>query len=131
MGYQVTDQNRAARVLLRFADQVDEALELSGDPHGLHHVLLEILMDRAQLWDNDGGMIVTTVCDDSTGTTVSFWIAAGDLDSVLELSDEVCEWARSIGAIQVVMTGRRGWERVLASRGWEANRQLVSYGKAL
>ena len=44
--------------------------------------------------------------------------AAGDLDGVLALIDEVCSLARELGVTVAAIESRAGWERVLKGRGF-------------
>lgn len=105
-----------------------EALEHGGGTHSLNDVLAQIEKGDAQLWQNEGGVIVTEMKDTPNKRVVHFWLAAGELESVVALSKDVLAWAKEKGCEQATLAGRRGWERVLASEGWAPMLTVMSRG---
>lgn len=96
----------------------------SGPTHTVGDVLRLVAREQAQLWLSDGALIITEVCDEPLARVLNVWVATGELDPVLELSDRVEEWARENGCKYMTLVGRRGWLPVLRSRGWQ-NPQLL------
>lgn len=98
---------------------LDRALAYAGGTHTLGDVLRQILAGTAQLWEAEDAVIVTEVHDYPRMRVVHFWLAAGRLDAVVDLSHRVLNWAKGAGCARATLAGRKGWERVLAADGWE------------
>lgn len=122
------DSNRQALVAL--LPQLDKALAIGGNGYTIQDVLEECHDGSAQLWLQDGAVIVTRVNDYPTGIgELVFWIAAGEMQKVLALADHVYEWGRRVGCSRAVFVGRKGWAKVLGEHGW--NPKLTAYWKEL
>lgn len=102
---------------------------LAREHHGLctlRDVLEMLLTGRAHLWSDTKACIVTTIHEYPQGKVWVLWLAGGDLESVLKLGDEMYGAAEAAGCRVVEIHGRRGWERVLRSRGFKAEKVLLS-----
>lgn len=106
------------------------ALEYAEGTHSLDDVRRMILAGDAQLWLGARSAIVTEVASYPSGLkTVHYWLVGGAMSEVLDMQDRIDGWAKSIGCTRATACGRRGWERVLAQRGWRA--AGVSYAREL
>ena len=94
------------------------ALEYAGGTHTLEDVAEMVKAGRAQVWTAENACIVTEVQDFPRKRVLHFWLATGDLGLVIALSRDVLDWGKSIGCASATLSGRRGWEKVLASEGW-------------
>lgn len=104
---------------------LDEALSYDGN-HTLGDVLRKILHGEAQLWEEDDAVIVTEIQQYPRARVVHFWLAAGDLGAVVRLSHRVMAWAkRDMHCEKATLAGRKGWERALASEGWEPTVRIM------
>lgn len=103
------------------------ALESCGDLNTVEDVMQAILAKEAQVWGDRRALIITQLFPDDS--TVHFWITTGELDATLWWSEAVMSWARGLGYNRATLTGRKGWERVLADSGWRF--QAVLLGKDL
>jgi hypothetical protein len=52
--------------------------------------------------------------------------ACGDLNGILELIDQACIAGRAAGCDVAVIASRPGWGRVLKSRGFEVEQQMIA-----
>jgi len=104
--------------------RLEKAIARDGG-YTLGDVLVEIQAQRAKLWEAPGAVIVTQVHDFPRQRVLHFWLAAGELDALFELEKTVLEWGKGVGCTRATIAGRRGWARVLASRGWEAEQTLM------
>lgn len=107
--------------------KLEEALEAGGQTHSLADVAEMIQSGDAQLWIDEEAVIVTEIIPQPMRRTLHFWLAAGTLDKVIALSNELLEWGKQMGCDHATLSGRRGWVRALASEGWEE--ELVLMGK--
>lgn len=101
-----------------FLPGLAKALEYAGGTHTIEDLLDQIKRGDAQLWTSENACIVTEVQDFPRKRVLHFWLAAGGLHPVIALSRDVLDWSKSIGCASATLTGRRGWEKVLASEGW-------------
>lgn len=77
----------------------------------------ELSANRATLWTGEASAMVMQLL--TPPPTLHIWLAGGDLDDLLSLRGGMEAWARSQGCEWVTINGRRGWNRVLASFGYE------------
>ena len=106
----MTESERKARM--------ERALEYGGPTHTLADVARDIEAGRAQWWSRDDGMIVTLVDEFPLFKAVRYWLVAGSLADCRTLEPEIDEWALDQGCTIGTGTGRKGWERAIASTGW-------------
>lgn len=106
---------------------IKAALESCGDPNTVEDVMRKVLAEEAQVWGDERALAITQLYPESA--TVHFWITTGELEAAIELSREIMSWAKGLGYDRATLTGRRGWERVLADDGWQF--QAVMLGKDL
>lgn len=113
-----------------FLPQLRKALAYT-DTHTVRHLADEVREGRAQLWVDRGGMLVTRLDDAPTGRVLCFWVAAGEMDSVLALAERAYAWGRAAGCHRATFLGRRGWQKPLQAHRWQVRRDLVYYEKDL
>lgn len=106
-----------------------EALEHGGGGHSLGDVLSAVKAGTAQLWAEDGCVLVTEINDAPNHRELHFWLATGTLDAVIALSNKVIEWGREQGCTVASLCGRKGWERALRDEGW--HHQMVQMGREI
>lgn len=118
------------KTILDFLPQVERALGYA-DTYDVREMAQEIREGRAQLWQEGDAMIVTQLDHKPRETILRFWVAAGEMEPVLALAEKVYAWGREIGCRRAMFVGRRGWEKPLATHGWEPNKRLVLFEKDL
>lgn len=101
-----------------FLPQIKTALAYDGYAHSVEDVAQKLREGAAQLFVLRDGLIITQLDFQPQQKRLRFWIAAGELEDVLELSERVCEWGRAQGCEVAILEGRRGWERVLEAQKW-------------
>lgn len=65
--------------------------------------------DLAQLWHDEGAWAVTEVLETKTGRTLRIVAWSGRWSA--DLLESIETWARSVGCVQSVYEGRKGWLR--------------------
>jgi len=100
---------------------------LARDPVTTSAVVLDkVRRGEAQLWDaGPGSVIVTHLGTESTGLVLVIWLAAGELEPLLRRHDDIVAWAERIGCSSIRITGRPGWVKVLAERGYREVGRVV------
>jgi len=86
-----------------------------------------MLAGMAQFWRSAHAAAVTEIRTYPTGAyDVHGLIAAGDVGEVRDIIvPEVEAWARTIGALGIVIESRPGWARALKGRGFEPHQLAV------
>ena len=97
---------------------IETALAHGGETHTVGDVCNQILAGDAQLWEDEGALIITEIHHYPRKKICHYWLATGELDAVVRLSHKINEWAKEVGCESATLAGRKGWERVLASEGW-------------
>lgn len=100
------------------AHRLQQALEYAGPTHRLDDVVTLLRSGEAQLFENDGGVIVAEIHKFPLQKAVHFWLIAGELRDCLALEHEVLPWGIERGCTIATACGRRGWGRVAAPTGW-------------
>lgn len=102
------------------------ALEHDGGFFEIADVRDAVFGGRAHLWAGVRAAAVSRWVEYDTGKTLLIWVAGGDLD---ELTNRMLpageDWARERGCTRALLYGRRGWERVLAPRGFRHHSTLL------
>ena len=86
-----------------------------------------ILAGMAQFWRSAQAAAVTEVRTYPTGAyDVHGLVAAGDVSEVRDIIvPEVEAWARTIGALGIVIESRPGWSRALKACGFEPHQLAI------
>lgn len=99
---------------------IELALAQGGGTHQLRHVLDAIMTSEAQLWIDGDSLLITEVNDTPLLRELHVWIATGDLDGCIALSEKVGQWGYLNGCQVMTLQGRLGWKKALRHHGWEA-----------
>lgn len=97
---------------------IEAALERSGGTHLFSDVKGAIMQGTMQLWPAERGCVVTELVKYPRKKVLNLFLAGGDLDQILSMSEDGEKWAKSEGCAAMVMTGRHGWKKSLSSRDW-------------
>ena len=103
-----------------------KALAHGGGTHSVEDVLDQIERGDAQLWTEQDALIVTEIHDYPQKKVLHFWLATGEIASVVSLSNHILAEGKKMGCDQATLAGRKGWERVLGSAGWSPMLQVLS-----
>lgn len=106
---------------------LEKALLYAGGTHTIGDVADAIERGDCKLWVEEGAAIVTQLVDEPRKRVVHFWLAAGELEPVVALSNKIIEWAKENGCVRATLAGRKGWVKALAPEGWKE--ELVLMGR--
>ena len=100
---------------------VTRALEYQ-DTHPADDIKEAIKNKNAQLWTGKRSVIVTEINGYPQSKKCRIWLAAGDMDELVdEMLPDVEEWSKNEGCSSVIIAGRKGWARVLADKNYKQN----------
>ena len=103
---------------------LERALKYGGETHTIFDVFDSVESGRSKLWVEEGATIVTEVFTYPQSKTLHFWLATGELDTVIDLSERIIEEARQEGCDRATLSGRMGWLRALKDHGWSRSKTV-------
>lgn len=97
---------------------IEGALEYCGGTHDFEDVCEGIYSGIMQLWPAPKGCIVTEIVVYPKKKVVNVFLGGGDMEQILDMHKDVISWAKEQGCSAATITGRFGWKKPLAKRGW-------------
>lgn len=97
---------------------IKEALARSFDVDTFQDLGHAISRGEVQVWGGEDAVIITQLFDNPR-PHIHGWVATGKLPAVLELAEDILAWAAMNGIHEATINGRKGWLRVLKTRGWK------------
>ena len=97
----------------RCAGWIQAALDHAHGTHTLVDVFDMVERGDAQFWPFHNAAIVTEIVQYPQFRTLRFWLAGGNLKTLVEAEPALVNWSKSWGCKSVEIVGRRGWHRAL------------------
>ena len=104
--------------LRRCRNWIEDALAYSGGTHDFEDIVRGVLSGHMQLWAGDSGCAVTEISVYPKKKVLHVFLAAGDMEQILDFEESAAEFARQNGCANMTLAGRSGWRRVLGKRNW-------------
>ena len=98
---------------------IEAALEYSGGTHAFEDVADGINKGVMQLWPTPRGCIVTEIVVYPKKKVLNVFLGGGELDQILDMHNDVIQWAKVQGCSSLSMSGRFGWKKPLKAHGWQ------------
>jgi hypothetical protein len=116
--------------LIRCRDWIQSALAKGGDTHDFKDIVDGVLSGHMQLWFGTNGCAVTEIIVYPNKKVLHIFLAGGDkghgIGQLTDMNDDAIAWAKAQGCDGMTIAGRRGWKKVLESKGWsEQNTTLL------
>lgn len=89
------------------------ALEYGDGTHSLEDVAMALDKDEMQFWPGVNTALVTEIVNYPRKKIIHVFLAAGDMDEVIRILPYIEKHGKSEGCVQLAMTGRKGWEKVM------------------
>ena len=105
--------------LARCKPWIEAALSYSGGTHNFEDVVVGLQKGTMQLWPTPNGCIVTEIVVYPQKKVLNVFLGGGELEQILDMHNDVIEWAKAQGWAALTMTGRFGWKKPLAKHGWK------------
>jgi hypothetical protein len=90
-----------------------DALRYAHNSHTYEQVIEIVKRGDAQLWALRDSAIVTEIIDYPQRRTLRFWLAGGNMKTLLEVEPKIRKWSILYRCRAVEIIGRKGWEKVL------------------
>ena len=108
--------------LLDCKEWIESALKKGGDTHDFKDIVDGVLSGHMQLWFGAKGCAVTEIIVYPNKKVLHVFLAGGDqghgIEQITDMHDDAVEWGKAQGCDGMTIAGRKGWQRVLESRGW-------------
>ena len=90
-----------------------DALRYAHNSHTYEQVIEIVKRGDAQLWALRDSAIVTEIIDYPQRRTLRFWLAGGNMKTLLEVEPKIRKWSILYRCEAVEIIGRKGWEKVM------------------
>ena len=108
--------------LIRCKDWIQSALNKGGNTHEFKDIVDGIISGNMQLWLGANGCAVTEIVVYPNKKVLHVFLAGGDkglgIEQITDMHDDAIEFGKQQGCVGMTVTGRKGWKKVLQSRGW-------------
>jgi hypothetical protein len=98
---------------------IEAAIKRSGDLNTWDEVCVGIRSGKMQLWPAERGCIITEIVVYHNTNALHVFLAGGELDEILQMTENVKEWAKLQGCSFASFDGRLGWQKPLEKIGWK------------
>ena len=86
--------------------------------HTWDDIAAGVFTGRYQLWPLERSVLVTEIVAYPRKRALNIFLAGGDMDELLAAVPKLADYGREHGCSGMVLTGRRGWLRVMGKHGW-------------
>ena len=108
--------------------RIEKALVHGGETHTWEDIRTGIIEGRFQIFWNEHGACVTQICTPPQKRYLNCFVVAGELPGVMDLSQEVEDFGRSMGCQFMTTSARMGWKKVLPNYGWKESQVVFTKG---
>ncbi|TNC10826.1 hypothetical protein FF100_22000 [Methylobacterium terricola] len=93
----------------------------------IEDVVAKVKAGQYHWHQNGSGFCITSFSTNKRGKVIMQGrYIFGDLEDTMAMSDQIDEWGRAHGAVEFVMDGRLGWQRILKNYGWSTVGVIMS-----
>ncbi len=108
--------------LIRCRKWIQSALNKGGNTHEFKDIVDGIISGNMQLWLGANGCAITEIVVYPNKKVLHVFLAGGDkglgIEQITDMHDDAIEFGKQQGCVGMTVTGRKGWKKVLQSRGW-------------
>ena len=90
-----------------------DALEYANNSHTYEQVIDVVIRGDAQFWALSDSAVVTEIVTYPQKRSLRFWLAGGNLNTLLLAEPKIREWSKNYKCEAVEIIGRQGWGKVL------------------
>ncbi len=104
---------------MRCQPWLEAALERANGTHTIDDVVMAIAKGTMQFWPAPRGCAVTEIIEYPKKKVLHIFLAGGELDQIVDMDSSASDFARMNGCTAMTIAGRKGWARVLKTKGYE------------
>lgn len=106
--------------------RIKKALHHGGDTHTWEDVCQGLVEGKFQIFWNDYGVCITEIMVSPRTKYLNAFIVAGKLPGVMDLQEQVENFAREQSCKFMLTTARHGWKKVLPNYGWKPTKTVFA-----
>lgn len=106
--------------------RIKKALVIGGETHTWEDIQIGLMEGHYQIFWNDYGACITQVCQTPQCLYLDCIVVAGKLPEVMDLSEQVENYGKSMGCKFMTTSARMGWKTVLPAYGWKEKRVVFT-----
>jgi len=107
---------------------IEAALEYGGGTHYYEDIAEGVTSGVLQLWPAERGCWVTEVTQYPRKKVLHVFLAAGELDQIIDMHESVVQWAKTQGCQSLTLSGRKGWTKALEDLDWKPKMVFMEKG---
>ena len=108
--------------LMRGKAWIESVLKKGGETYDFKDIVDGVLSGHMQLWMGANGCAVTEVIVYPNKKVLHVFLAGGDkgygIKQITDMHDDAMAWGKEQGCDGMTIAGRKGWKKVLQSKGW-------------
>jgi hypothetical protein len=101
----------------RCRNWIKDAVKYNGGTHTIEDIETAIEAGKMQFWPGEKCAAVTECAEYPRKKVFNITLAGGDMKELLQMIPSFASFAAYLGASEMAVAGRPGWERIL--RGWK------------
>jgi hypothetical protein len=112
-------KNAVLDAIIERTPLIESALEYGGGTHTVYDIARGVLEGQFQLWVAPNSVAVTEIVQHPQQKECTVFLCAGVIAEIEAVRPAIEDWAKKHGCARIVLTGRKGWERVLGASGYK------------
>jgi hypothetical protein len=101
--------------------RLKKALVRGGETHDWVDIKTGLYEGIYQIFWNEGAAAVTEIVQAPRKKYLNVFLAAGNLNDVVRLHDQVVKFADEMGCDFIKATARKGWKKFESDMGWKSH----------
>jgi hypothetical protein len=98
---------------------IEDALEYSGGTHDFDDIYQGVMRGLFQFWPREDACAVTEILNYPKKKVLHIFLAGGNMETIVGMDKDAEELAKRRGCDSISIAGRKGWQKVLSSNGYE------------
>ncbi len=104
--------------LHKWREKIEEGLVHGHHAHTFDAVVNMILANRLYFFAYDNAFCIMEKVEYPNYSVFHCFLAGGEMEAVFDIQGPMADLAKAMGCSYLSVSGRKGWERKLAERGW-------------
>lgn len=105
---------------------IEAALEYTDGTHAIEDIEAGIAAGTMQFWPGERCAAITECQEFPRKKVLCISFGGGDKNELVAMEPSWKSWAKHLGCSELVIVGRRGWERVFEPLGWKKGPSVIT-----
>lgn len=113
----------------RCREWIEAALEYSGGTHDYDDIVEAVKAGMMQFWPAEDACAVTEIMVFPKKRVLHIFLAGGNMETIIDMNESAEKFAKLNGCTGMSIAGRKGWEKMLAHKGYKHS--FTALGKGI